>query len=315
MSDTPVISPVPVIALPPVNPPQTFNPKDVVEAAQGIVKEKDKGFIPSTDFHPEKPYEDWTQYLKERQAQIDKSPLSPEQIINDFKAAKTHLVERHETDLTALREALEKYYESRLTVLTDYNDNSLSWRDQLNGELRSRAAAFESEKKVLEERLITELADYYDKRIQELERFHREFKSELGVQLTDAKDREHALKDKVADLEQERTRWLDERRDWLDKRETAFGEEKREERDSVQKINRQILDSDHPDFSNKNAWQILAARLNQWALFVTIIIVALIAALAVYFTWGNKSAPSPSDTTPPAKDAGATGAPGHNEKK
>ena len=68
MSDT-IQSPHTVVVT--QKPAQTFDPKDVVEAAKGVVSGDGKGFMPLTDFPPTKPYEDWQYFLEKQRDELN----------------------------------------------------------------------------------------------------------------------------------------------------------------------------------------------------------------------------------------------------
>ncbi len=291
MSTQQPVSGVPVVAINPPQLPEHFDVKGVVEAARGIVQESGKGFIPVADFSPTKPYEEWTKHLEDWQRRLDESPLDPATALEELKAGKKELEIKHEND-----------FERRLSDLASgYNDRKCEWKEhhrdmlelftQWRDEWKDRFNPIEVRKDALEEELVKALVNYYDTRLQELARFHEEFKGELNSQITNLRNREKELNTKIADMEQERRQWMDERRDWLLNREERFDAEKQKERDVFNTLRERVIKNEHPhkDDIEKTASQIFAERFD-WRGIVTItvsIIMGVTVLIGICLVRGN----------------------------
>ena len=215
MSDTTPIIPN-FIQIPPPNPPQTFDPKGIVEASLGVVSETGKGFIPATNFNPEQPYKDIKEFVEGRQERIDNSPLNPEKYIGDIKEAHKDNQQRREEHFTQRVGDFERFYTDRLAALTACHEKVLELKNAEIGQLHTRVAElkaerthYESERDALVAQRFADLQTYNDRRIADLERNHA---SELALterfnqfvqQTRDAEDQKVNAAKKALDTERE----------------------------------------------------------------------------------------------------------------
>jgi len=172
------------IQIPPPNPPNTFDPKGVLEAGNGIVPKDGKGFVPLTDFPPTKPYDDWSGFLDKKDQQLEEERIRLRnddpvtKLENDKEALKTRNKEldaRHEADLNQRINDLEEYLRKRHDDLTRFHGEELRLNEYGKDDLKARVANLEAVRNTLEARIITdndrhveELKNQYEIRIAEI---------------------------------------------------------------------------------------------------------------------------------------------------
>ena len=210
MSDTHQITPG-VIHIPPPNPPEAFNPKDVIEAAGGTVSEKNKGFMPLTDFNPEKPYADMKAFVESRQQRIDASPLNPENVIAKIETQNRDAEEKREGYWRNRTEDWGKFYGDRTTDLMAHHSAVLALKDEKISELREKNKELKDENKALQGQHETDV----DRRVTDLERYYADILA-LTEKVADAK---------IERLHHEYTR-LDTERDNLRREQDTFNNDK-----------------------------------------------------------------------------------------
>lgn len=184
MSDI-IQSPSPVIVKP--KPPQTYDPKDIVEAT--------KGYMPLTNFSPNKPYEDWQGFLEKQRDTLnqERERVAAEDPKTFFKGRvgkledeKSKLEQRHESDLESRLSDLKQQYEDRLADREQYHTNGIARRDDEVDKLEAKIQELESETKSLETRIISdsdqrleENKQHYEARIVEMEQHRTELREVL----------------------------------------------------------------------------------------------------------------------------------------
>lgn len=199
MSDI-IQSPNPVIVTP--NPSPAFDPKDIVEATNGVISGDGKGFMPLTDFPPTKPYEDWQGFLdkqrdtleQERQRLAAEDPKTFfEEQARKFEAEKNRLEQRCESNLESRLSDLEKRYEERLDYQTKYQKDELTLRNVEIEKLEAKNKELEEREKELNEQILTERnqlfeenKQYYGKRADDMESYRNELRSILQTANQDA---------------------------------------------------------------------------------------------------------------------------------
>ncbi|MDR3088908.1 MAG: hypothetical protein LBU39_03725 [Desulfobulbaceae bacterium] len=207
--------------------PQTFDPAALVNAAQGAVSEKGKGFIPATDFPATKPYEDWKDFLDKQHQDIARSGLNPDRYVEDIKKAHEDNQARREEHFRQRNDDLERYTESRFKDLQDYHGEILRRRDEKIDELEKRLHEEKTENKNLErqrdeerDRLLEASQRCHEQRIADLERHHA---AELALterisQFVQDKLRadEERMREAKDQLDQEKSGLVEEKKRWFD---------------------------------------------------------------------------------------------------
>lgn len=187
MSNT-IQSPPPVVVTP--TPSQTFDPKDIVEAANGIISGDGKGFMPLTDFPPTKPYEDWQAFLEkqrdilnqDRERLLAEDPRTFfEEQARKLEVEKNRLEQRCESNFEARLSDLEQRYVERMADQATYYSYGIARREEDIGKLDAKIKILEDAIKSLEERCITnndlrieEHTRHYEARIADMERYRDE---------------------------------------------------------------------------------------------------------------------------------------------
>lgn len=189
MSDT-IQSPHTVVVT--QKPAQTFDPKDVVEAAKGVVSGDGKGFMPLTDFPPTKPYEDWQYFLEKQRDELnqererllaDDPKTFFEEQAKKLEAEKNRLEQRCESDLKAHLSDLKQRYEERLTDQAKYHGDGISRREDEIYKLETKIQVLETETKSLvaqiianTERRLEENTQHYEARINDMRSYNAELR-------------------------------------------------------------------------------------------------------------------------------------------
>lgn len=192
MSDT-IQSPSSIVVT--QNPSQTFDPKDVVAAAKGVIDGDGKGFMPLTDFHPNQPYEDWKGFLEKRHETLNQERARVlaedpktffEEQARKLEAEKNRLGQQLESDFKARLSDLEKVYEDRLSDQTKYYSDRITRRDDEIDQWKDRFQKLEMESKSLSSRIIAdsdqrleENMRHYETRIADMERHGSELREIL----------------------------------------------------------------------------------------------------------------------------------------
>lgn len=190
MSNT-IQSPSPVVVT--QTPSQTFDPKDIVEAANGIISGDGKGFMPLTDFPPTKPYEDWQAFLEkqrdtlnqERERLVAEDPRTFfEEQVRKLEAEKNRLEQRCESNFESRLADLEQRYVERMTDQEANHNYGIARREEEIGKLDAKIKNCEDIIKSLEERCIAnndlrieEHTRHYEARIAEMERYQDELRT------------------------------------------------------------------------------------------------------------------------------------------
>jgi len=183
MSEPTQVTPT-VIALPSASAPQTFDPKGVVEAAQGMMPNDSKGFMPLTNFDPNQPYKSYAEFLSKQREDLEKDR---QRVASDdpktffegqtkkLEGEKKTLEDQHKADLQARLDDLLAKYQEQIAALSKYHGGETSWRDAKIGELESRINTLKSEIKALEaqhisdnDQRIEENARHYEQRLADM---------------------------------------------------------------------------------------------------------------------------------------------------
>ena len=263
----------------------------VIAESKPTLPGTENGFIPLNDFDLAKPYEEVAKYLEKWEKRLSEDSLQPDQIIAELKEAKQKLVDKHENDFEQRINDITSGYKDRIGEWKDHHRVMVELFTQWIEEWKNRIHPIEMKKEALEEELKKALIDYCDTRLSELKKFHDEIKDELNTQIFDLKSREQKLSDKIADLEQERRIWMDERRDWLLNREEKLDNDKQQERDAFKDLRKRVVENEHPlkDEVEKTAAQIIAENFNwHWGgLFAIALIAAIVLIIGFCLHWGN----------------------------
>lgn len=243
-------------------PPHDFSGlAEVIEKAKPAFPDTGNGFVPLKDFDPKKPYEDIARHLKDWEERLQRSPLQTDAYLNELKAENGRLAQKHEAQIEQRVEAASGNLEARLEEGREHHRVLMERAARDHDECRQRLSSAEAKRDLLQDERRNDLSGFYESRIQDLVGFHQEVKEELSGQIHDLKSREQTLKERIGHLENERSVWLDERRNWLETRERQFDQEKKEQRDAFVHLRKRVVESEHPDDdSKKTMWQHLASE-------------------------------------------------------
>ena len=277
--------------------PEHIDAKGVVEAVRGVMQDTQKGFLPIKDIDLQKPYDLLTTHLKEQHERLSNSQLDPDNTIAELKDAKRELERKLKEEFEQRIKDITDRYDGRTGELKDYHCVLEELYKQWSEEWRERFDSMETKRDGLVENLKTALIDYYEKRLSELGKFHEDLKSELVARIQDLERRENDWKTKAENLERERDRHLDERREWLRNREEKFDEEKKDERHTFNDLRKQIVKNEYD--VEKTTGQILAEKFSWvWAaVFILVVIIVLCFGIWNFSKTGTSSTPPLSPQT------------------
>lgn len=195
-------SPPPVIVNP--VPPQTFDPKDIVQAANGIISGDGKGFMPLTDFPPTKPYEDWQTFLEKQRETLnqERARLESEdpktffeEQVKKLETEKSRLEQRHESDLETRLSDLEQGHTERLTDREKHHSDEITQRDGEIRKLESKTKDLEAENNSFISRILSDNnqriddnRQLYEARIEDLKQQNAELREILQAANQEAWD-------------------------------------------------------------------------------------------------------------------------------
>jgi len=247
----------------------------VISSAKPTLPATENGFVPLKELDLVKPFDGVAEYLKNWEKRLAESPIDP---ANAFDKLKEEIEEREKKFNDELERRIEKIagrYDDRREELKDYHREIVKQHERWSEEWKKRFDSMEKERDNLVEEYKNALVAYYEKRLEELGKFHVEIKNGLEDQIRDLKDRE-----------KERIQWIDERRDWLFNREGKFDEEKKDERKVFNALREQVIKNEHPlkDDIEKTAWQIFATKFHWW--ITVAFIVAVVVIIGCYLHWG-----------------------------
>lgn len=225
MSNT---TPPTFIQIPPPEPQQTFDPRGVIEAARGVVTEKDNGFAPLTPLNPQKQYEDLIKHLGDQQQRLDRSPVDPANRISEL-VTKNNGLETKNDDLAKLRkDDLEKYLKDRSTDLVEYHNRRISeleghhnavlrLKDDKITELQTRVTSLKEAKKHLEDQHKADI----EQRMIDMQHYHAEVlrltREVSEARLERLEDERRRLTDGWTKLDVAKGSLDEERKTWMDK--------------------------------------------------------------------------------------------------
>ena len=275
MSDQ-TVTPTIVIQPPPL--PNHIDAKGVVEATRGVIQDSGKGFIPATDFPSTKPYEDWKEYLTTWQQRLDSSQIDPENAFEKLEEERKKLEDKFREDLQRRIDDERKRYDERTGELKDYHREDRKSLEKNRADLEDHFRTLEARRDVFEAECKNALVSYYESRLSILGKFHDDLKSELYKRIEDLEIREKTLKDEKTGLEQKYERFLDERQEWLLKREEKFDVEKGEEREMLVKLRTKVIKNEYG--IEKTASQILAEKFS-WGAAIGIVIICILIVVLI----------------------------------
>ncbi len=242
--------------------------------------------MPLSTLDVTKPYDTFAQYLENWEKRLHEDALQPEPIIEELKETKRRLVDKHEKDFEQRITDRDTNYGARIEEWRTHCDERLKdWRNRFeptekeNDDLRSR---LEGELVAHRKALLDAQQVYYEERLSAQDHFHNEMKGELNRQIDELKTREQALQVRVNAL-------LDERREWLDKRETDFNSDNRRERAFVNTLRKRVIQNEHPIQDAElevSTWQILMRKHGWLGIGLVTFILAAMVIGCCYFHWG-----------------------------
>jgi len=271
----------------------------VISSAKPTLPATENGFVPLKDFDLAKPFDGVAEYLKNWEKRLEKSPIDPANAFDKLKEERNELESKFKEKFEQRIRDIADRYDVRTGELKKHHDEIENLYKQWSGVWEQFFRSMETQRDKLVEDSKDTLIEYYEKRIEELGKFHEDVKNELGARIGDLERREKEWKDKAEYLERERDRHLDERREWLRDREEKFDEEKKDERNQFVALRKDIVKNEYD--VEKTAGRILAEKFSWgWAagfILAVVIIIVLSFCIWKFSTTGSSSPPPLSPQT------------------